>query len=162
MAQGSQMQIDLSKAGDAPPQDIAKAIHEYQLESGTEKPTLSARGARRRDGGSPGAVHLPGATPRPLEEKHGRFSMEPGLFDPEGGYGYNPSDNVVVGKERGWVQGSVPNLTKEWALLEIWTGDRNETPRILFLFSILFSALEVQVGRVIDVDALPTKPVYYR
>ena len=47
------------------------------------------------------------------------FSMEPGLFYPEQGYGYNPSDNVVVGKETGWVQGSVPNLTKEWALLEL-------------------------------------------
>ncbi len=47
------------------------------------------------------------------------FSMEPGLFSPEGGYGYNPSDNVVVGKNSGWVQGSVPNLTKEWALLNI-------------------------------------------
>ncbi len=45
--------------------------------------------------------------------------MEPGLFDPEGGYGYNPSDLVVVGTEKGWVAGSVPNLTKEWALLEI-------------------------------------------
>jgi Xaa-Pro aminopeptidase len=47
------------------------------------------------------------------------FSMEPGLFHPEAGYGYNPSDNVVVGKETAWVQGSVPNLTKEWALLNL-------------------------------------------
>ena len=35
-------------------------------------------------------------------------------------------------------------------------------PHAFVLVSILFSALEVQVGRVIDVDALPTKPVYYR
>ena len=27
--------------------------------------------------------------------------MEPGLFDPEGVYGYNPSDLVVVGSETG-------------------------------------------------------------
>ena len=54
----------------------------------------------------------------PLEERM-TFSMEPGLFDPEAGFGYNPSDNVVVGPDSGWVQGSVPNLTKEWALLEI-------------------------------------------
>ena len=116
MAQGSQMQIDLSKAG-TPAQDIAKAIHEYQLESGTEN-LLYQRVAHGEgmEGHQEPYISLGDTTP--LEENM-TFSMEPGLFDPEGGYGYNPSDNVVVGKERGWVQGSVPNLTKEWALLEI-------------------------------------------
>ena len=116
MAQGSQMQIDLSKAG-TPAQDIAKAIHEYQLESGTEN-LLYQRVAHGEgmEGHQEPYISLGDTTP--LEENM-TFSMEPGLFDPEGGYGYNPSNNVVVGKERGWVQGSVPNLTKEWALLEI-------------------------------------------
>jgi Xaa-Pro aminopeptidase len=54
-----------------------------------------------------------------LLEENMTFSMEPGLFNPAGGYGYNPSDQVVVGKQSGWVQGSVPNLTKEWALLKL-------------------------------------------
>ena len=40
------------------------------------------------------------------------FSMEPGLFNPKGGYGYNPSDLVVVGEGAGYAMGTVPNLTK--------------------------------------------------
>jgi len=52
-------------------------------------------------------------------EKNMTFSMEPGLFHVGKGFGYNPSDNVVVGDDTGWVQGSVPNLTKEWAHLKI-------------------------------------------
>jgi Xaa-Pro aminopeptidase len=47
------------------------------------------------------------------------FSMEPGLFNPEGGYGYNPSDCILVTEEMGVAMGSVPNLTKEWALLRL-------------------------------------------
>ena len=47
------------------------------------------------------------------------FSMEPGLFYPKGGYGYNPSDFVVVSEGTGYVMGRVPNLTKEWALLKL-------------------------------------------
>ena len=47
------------------------------------------------------------------------FSMEPGLFNKEGGYGYNPSDNVLVTKDKGVAMGSVPNLTKEWSVLKL-------------------------------------------
>jgi Xaa-Pro aminopeptidase len=47
------------------------------------------------------------------------FSMEPGLFNKEGGYGYNPSDHVLVTKDKGVAMGSVPLLTKEWSFLEL-------------------------------------------
>lgn len=47
------------------------------------------------------------------------FSMEPGLFNKEGGYGYNPSDNVLVTKDKGVAMGSMPNLTKEWSVLKL-------------------------------------------
>ncbi len=116
MARGSEMQIEMSAAG-RPAQEIARAIHEYQVENGME-PYLYQRVAHGEgtEGHQEPYIALGDATP--LEENM-TFSMEPGLFNPEGGYGYNPSDNVVVGQESGWVQGSVPNLTKEWALLEI-------------------------------------------
>jgi Xaa-Pro dipeptidase len=116
MARGSQMQIDMSKVG-TPCQDIAKAIHEYQVKNGMEK-LLYQRVAHGEgmEGHQEPYIALGDET---LLEERMTFSMEPGLFSPEGGYGYNPSDNVVVGKNSGWVQGSVPNLTKEWALLNI-------------------------------------------
>jgi Xaa-Pro aminopeptidase len=116
MAEGSRMQIELSKTG-TPCQDVAKAIHEYQVENGMEK-FLYQRVAHGEgmEGHQEPYISLGETTPL---EKNMTFSMEPGLFDPEGVYGYNPSDLVVVGSETGWVAGSVPNLTKEWALLEI-------------------------------------------
>ncbi|HSF20046.1 MAG TPA: M24 family metallopeptidase [Vicinamibacteria bacterium] len=116
MAEGSRMQIAMSKAG-TPCQDIAKAVHEFQLANGMQK-YLYQRVAHGEgmEGHQEPYIALGDTT---VLEENMTFSMEPGLFNPQGGYGYNPSDNVVVGTESGWVQGSVPNLTKEWALLEL-------------------------------------------
>lgn len=46
------------------------------------------------------------------------LSNEPGLYNPEGGWGYNHSNNVLVGKDRGIVMNKTP-LTKEWCWLNI-------------------------------------------
>jgi hypothetical protein len=46
------------------------------------------------------------------------FSNEPGLYDPEHGFGYNHSDNVVVTRTKGVQQGSAP-FTREWAFLTL-------------------------------------------
>ena len=87
MAEGSRMQIELSKAG-RPAQDIALAIHEYQLEGGMQK-YLYQRVAHGEgmEGHQEPYISLGETTP--LEENM-TFSMEPGLFAPEGGYGYTP------------------------------------------------------------------------
>lgn len=116
MAEGSEMQIRLSKVG-TPCNEIARAIHAYQVEQGMQ-PYLYQRVAHGEgmEGHQQPYIALGDET---LLEENMTFSMEPGLFNPEGGYGYNPSDSVVVGRDSGWVQGSVPNLTKEWALLQI-------------------------------------------
>ena len=116
MARSSQMQVEMSKVG-TPCQDIAEAVHNDQVKEGMQK-YLYQRVAHGEgmEGHQEPYISLGETTP--LEENM-TFSMEPGLFSPQGGYGYHPSDNVVVGKEGGWLQGSVPNLTKEWALLEI-------------------------------------------
>ncbi|HEY7820178.1 MAG TPA: M24 family metallopeptidase, partial [Vicinamibacteria bacterium] len=116
MAEGSRMQIALSKAG-TPCQDVARQIHEMQLRNGMQELLYQRIGhGEGMEGHQEPYIALGDETP--LEERM-TFSMEPGLFHPEAGYGYNPSDNVVVGKDSGWVQGSVPNLTKEWALLTL-------------------------------------------
>jgi Xaa-Pro aminopeptidase len=46
------------------------------------------------------------------------LSNEAGLYNPEGGWGYNHSNTVVVGKDRGIVLNRTP-LTKEWCWLKI-------------------------------------------
>ena len=46
------------------------------------------------------------------------FSVEPGLYDPENGFGYNPSDLMLVTKDKGLLMSSVP-YTKEWMVLEL-------------------------------------------
>ena len=46
------------------------------------------------------------------------FSMEPGLFAPTEGFGYNPSECVLVAKDSGVAMSSKP-LTKEWHFLKL-------------------------------------------
>lgn len=46
------------------------------------------------------------------------FSNEPGLYNPEGGWGYNHSNTILVGKDKGTIMNSTP-LTQEWCWLEI-------------------------------------------
>lgn len=46
------------------------------------------------------------------------FSNEPGLYNPEGGFGYNHSNNILVGKDRGIRMNKTP-LTKEWCWLTL-------------------------------------------
>ena len=46
------------------------------------------------------------------------FSVEPGLYDPEHGFGYNPSDLLLVAKDRGINLSSVP-YSREWMILDL-------------------------------------------
>lgn len=46
------------------------------------------------------------------------LSNEPGLYNPEGGWGYNHSNTVLVGKEKGIMLTKTP-LTENWCWLEI-------------------------------------------
>jgi len=51
-------------------------------------------------------------------EENMMFSNEPGLYNPEGGYGYNHSNHVRVARERGVIMNKTP-LTKEWCWLKL-------------------------------------------
>ncbi|MBI1967646.1 MAG: aminopeptidase P family protein [Gemmatimonadetes bacterium] len=46
------------------------------------------------------------------------FSNEPGLYDPQGGYGYNHSNNLLITKARGEQMNRTP-LTKAWCWLKL-------------------------------------------
>jgi len=115
MAEGSNMQVRMSKAG-ARAQEIAKAIHEYQVQQGMQK-YLYQRIAHGEGMEGHQYPYIALGNVDILEEGM-TFSMEPGLFAPEEGYGYNPSDNVLVTKDKGVAMGSKP-LTTEWHFLTL-------------------------------------------
>lgn len=115
MAESCNMQVQMSKAGTRC-QDIARAIHEYQVKEGMQK-YLYQRIAHGEgmEGHQEPFIALGEET---VLEDGMTFSMEPGLFAPEEGYGYNPSDTVLVTKDKGVAMGSKP-LTKEWHFLRL-------------------------------------------
>ena len=115
MAEGSAMQVRQSKAGTRC-QGVAEAIHDYQVKQGMQNYVYHrpAHG-EGMEGHQEPFISLGDET---VLEEGMTFSMEPGLYNPEGGYGYNPSDLVLVAKEKGIALGSVP-LSKEWCLLKL-------------------------------------------
>lgn len=95
---------------------VAYAIHKLQVENGVEDYIYHRPGhGEGMEGHQPPWLALGDYT---MLRKGMTFSVEPGLYDPENGFGYNPSDNCLVGEKRGIFQSSVP-WTKEWMYLEL-------------------------------------------
>ena len=46
------------------------------------------------------------------------FSNEPGLYDPENGFGFNFSNNILVAEGKGLQMGTAP-ATEEWCFLTL-------------------------------------------
>ena len=115
MAEGSNMQVRMSKAG-VRCQDIAKAIHEYQVQQGMQKYLYQRVGhGEGMEGHQPPYIALGN---QDILVEGMTFSMEPGLFAPTEGFGYNPSECVLVAKDSGVAMSSKP-LTKEWHFLKL-------------------------------------------
>lgn len=97
-------------------QDVAKAVHDYQVKNAMEK-YIYHRPAHGEGMEGHQAPYIALGDQTMLEEGM-MFSNEPGLYNPEGGYGYNHSDNVLVSRTKGIQMGSAP-LTKEWCFLKL-------------------------------------------
>ncbi len=95
---------------------VAHKIHRYQVDNGVEK-YIYHRPAHGEGMEGHQAPWLALGDYTVLEEGM-TFSVEPGLYDPENSFGYNPSDNLLVTKKKGVLMGSVP-YTKEWMVLEL-------------------------------------------
>lgn len=96
--------------------EVAAAIHEYQIKMGVGK-YVYHRPAHGSGMEGHQAPWLALGDNTVLEEGM-MFSVEPGLYDPENGFGYNPSDNLLVAKDKGIMMSSVP-CTKEWMFLKL-------------------------------------------
>ncbi|MDP2872062.1 MAG: hypothetical protein Q8P31_05925 [Bacillota bacterium] len=46
------------------------------------------------------------------------FSNQPGLYDPDNGFGYNHGNNILVAEKRGLQMGTAP-CDREWCLLKL-------------------------------------------
>lgn len=95
---------------------VAFKIHQYQVNNGVGK-YIYHRPAHGEgmEGHQPPWMALGDYT---VLEEGMTFSVEPGLYDPENRFGYNPSDNLLVTKKKGVLMGSVP-YTKEWMVLTL-------------------------------------------
>lgn len=95
---------------------VAKIVHDHQVKMGMQKYVYHrpAHG-EGMEGHQPPYIALGDFTT--LEEGM-TFSNEPGLYDPENGFGYNHSDNVLVTARGGVPMSSVP-LSKEWCFLKL-------------------------------------------
>jgi Xaa-Pro aminopeptidase len=95
---------------------VAKAVHDYQVANGMQK-YVYHRPAHGQGSEGHQAPYIALGDVTTLEEGM-TFSNEPGLYDPEKGFGYNHSDCVLVTPKGGVPMGSVP-LSKEWSFLRL-------------------------------------------
>ncbi|MFB0564648.1 MAG: M24 family metallopeptidase [Candidatus Aminicenantaceae bacterium] len=104
-----------SKAGNTC-SEVAHKIHQYQVKQGVAK-YIYHRPAHGEGMEGHQAPWLALGDYTVLEEGM-TFSVEPGLYDPENGFGYNPSDNLLVAEKKGVLMSSVP-YSKEWMFLKL-------------------------------------------
>ena len=95
---------------------VAEKIHKYQVRQGMQD-YIYHRPAHGEGMEGHQAPWLALGDQTVLKEGM-TFSVEPGLYDPKNGAGYNPSDGLLVTKDKGVLQSSVP-YTKEWMYLAL-------------------------------------------
>jgi Xaa-Pro aminopeptidase len=110
-----QIQEEEAKAGKTC-SEVAYKIHQYQVKHGMEK-YIYHRPAHGQGMEGHQAPWLALGDYTVLEEGM-FFSVEPGLYDPERGFGFNPSDNMLVTRDKGVSMGSLPH-SKEWVFLKL-------------------------------------------
>ncbi len=109
------LQADLSKAG-VRCQEVAEKVLAVALRAGVDK-YVYHRPAHGQGMEGHQAPYIALGDDTVLEEGM-MFSNEPGLYNPEGGFGYNHSNNILVTRERGVRMNKTP-LTREWCWLKI-------------------------------------------
>ena len=111
----TELQAELCKAG-TPCNEIASRVLKLARDAGLEKYVYHrpAHGIGM-EGHQPPYLSLGDET---VLEEGMTLSNEPGLYNSEGGWGYNHSNTVLVGKDQGIVLNKTP-LAKEWCWLKI-------------------------------------------
>jgi len=95
---------------------VAKLVHDHQVKSGMRKYIYHRPAHGQGMEGHQAPYIALGDFTTLLENM--LFSNEPGLYDPENGFGYNHSDCILVTAKGGVPLGSVP-MTREWCFIRI-------------------------------------------
>jgi Xaa-Pro dipeptidase len=112
-----QIMVEETKPGRAC-SEVAFKVHEYQVKNGMASCIYHRPGhgcGQNYEGHQPPFLALGDHTP--IEEGM-VFSVEPGLYDAEHGFGVNPSDKLLVTKNRSVLMSRVP-FSKEWSFLKL-------------------------------------------
>jgi Xaa-Pro aminopeptidase len=96
--------------------NVAKAVHDYQVEQGCGHLIYHRPGHGSGSEGHQPPYHSLGDYT--VMQKGMHFSNEPGLYDPQNGFGFNHSNCIVVDEEKGLQLGTAP-VDKEWCFLEL-------------------------------------------
>lgn len=96
--------------------NVAKAVHDFQVREGCAHLVYHRPGHGIGMEGHQPPYHALGDYTVMQVGMH--FSNEPGLYDPEHGFGLNFSDNILVAKGKGLQMGTTP-ATKEWCFVEL-------------------------------------------
>jgi Xaa-Pro aminopeptidase len=96
--------------------NVARAVHEYQVANGVAHLVYHRPGhGEGMEGHQPPYQALGDYT---VLRAGMHFSNEPGLYDPEHGFGFNHSNNILVSREKGLQMGTAP-CDEEWCLLRL-------------------------------------------
>ncbi len=96
--------------------NVAKAVHDYQVKNGVGHIVYHRPGhGEGMEGHQPPYQALGDYT---VMQKGMHFSNEPGLFDPEHGFGFNHGNNILVWDGKGLQMGTAP-CNPEWNLLKL-------------------------------------------
>ena len=98
--------------------DVAYKVHDYQIKNGMQENIYHRPGhgqGQNYEGHQPPYLALGDDT----EIVEGMtFSVEPGLYDAKAGIGVNPSDRLLVLKDKAVLMSRVP-FSKEWSFLRL-------------------------------------------
>lgn len=112
-----QMMVEEVKPG-AICSDVARKIHAYQIKQGMQEFIYHRPGHGQGQnfvGHQPPFIALGDHS---VIEEGMTFSVEPGLYDEKSGIGINPSDRLVVLKDRAVLMSRIP-FSKEWSYLKV-------------------------------------------
>lgn len=98
--------------------EVAHKIHQYQIKNGMQEHIYHRPGhgqGQNYEGHQPPFIALGDDT---VIEAGMTFSVEPGLYDARRGIGVNPSDRLVVLKDKAVLMSSIP-FSREWSFLKL-------------------------------------------
>ena len=98
--------------------DVARKVHQYQIKNGLQDCIYHRPGhgqGQNYEGHQPPFLALGDDS---VIEEGMTFSVEPGLYDAARGVGINPSDRLVVLKDRAVLMSRIP-FSREWSFLKL-------------------------------------------